>query len=341
MLLSLPLLLLPLAPVADADRDDERNRTPNEEGVVPRCEAAIDQAAGKFSRCLLKASAKFARNDDTDGLAANQAKCEDRFNENFDEARARFRDDCTDLREPIFDRTTAYAEAVALEAGGTPAASRLYFQSATGGMLTESNVTLTGVDPQTGWFTDRPYRQAGQITTAEFVALFFEEGANSFAIDAPNADFTCASGGEVVNHVVTLTDPVLDEAAHTLTYDVTLVPSGGPDDSVLEVTCDEDVRLFIDSEAAVASASSTPSTYNCFVGGFCSQAAIDYPPDELGYQNIYEGDHYTIGAALEAGCGESTASGAGAWFTGRETVATQEGSACGTPPCFTILCSSR
>ncbi|MFL2936968.1 MAG: hypothetical protein ACJZ7Z_09585, partial [Myxococcota bacterium] len=60
------------------------------------------------------------------------------------------------------------------------AASRLYVQDATGGTLTETTLVLSGVDESTPWLTDRPYREAGQITTAEFVALFSEEGANSF-----------------------------------------------------------------------------------------------------------------------------------------------------------------
>ncbi len=34
---------------------------PSGEGVSPRCEAAIDKAAGRYSQCLLKASANFAK----------------------------------------------------------------------------------------------------------------------------------------------------------------------------------------------------------------------------------------------------------------------------------------
>ena len=118
-------------------------------------------------------------------------------------------------------------------------------QDAAGGTLTETTLVLSGVDESTPWFTDRPYREAGQITTAEFVALFSEEGANSFAADPPNADFTCKSGGEVVNQVVTLTHPVLDETAGTLTYTVALVPNGAGGGST-EITCDGDAHLFVD-----------------------------------------------------------------------------------------------
>ena len=114
--------------------------------------------------------------------------------------------------------------------------------------LTETTLVLSGVDESTPWFTDRPYREAGQMTTAEFVALFAEEGANSFAENPPNADFTCEVAGAVVNQAVTLTDPVLDETAGTLTYTAALVPSAGDGDSFSEITCDGDAHLFIDDD---------------------------------------------------------------------------------------------
>ena len=224
----------------------------------------------------------------------------------------------------------------------------MYVQDAAGGTLTETTLVLSGVDESTPWFTDRPYREAGQITTAEFVALFSEEGANSFAADPPNADFTCKSGGEVVNQVVTLTDPVLDETAGTLTYTVALVPNVAGGDST-EITCDGDAHLFVDDvtinnpklisfcqwdvvckaaggvwDAATnrctpgvtqvgceagggtwdagTSICTAASNYNCFVGGFCSQAAIDFPPGEDGYTNVYDGHTQGTEPALGAGC---------------------------------------
>ena len=47
------------------------------------------------------------------------------------------------------------------------------------------------------------------------------------------------------------------------------------------------------------------SNYNCFVGGFCAQIAIDYPPATFGYTNVYDGDTQGAGAALAAGCNVS------------------------------------
>jgi len=55
--------------------------------------------------------------------------------------------------------------------------------------------------------------------------------------------------------------------------------------------------------------------YDCFTGGFCSQAAIDFPPSEYGYTNVYEGDTQNSGAPLLAGC--NTEAGADAWITGQ------------------------
>ena len=47
------------------------------------------------------------------------------------------------------------------------------------------------------------------------------------------------------------------------------------------------------------------SNYNCFVGGFCAQAAIDYPPAAYGYTNVYDGHTKGADPALGAGCGTS------------------------------------
>ena len=56
------------------------------------------------------------------------------------------------------------------------------------------------------------------------------------------------------------------------------------------------------------------SSYNCFVGGFCAQLAIEYPPPYNGYTNVYEGHTQGAGDALAAGCNEF--SGAVRWQDG-------------------------
>jgi hypothetical protein len=56
------------------------------------------------------------------------------------------------------------------------------------------------------------------------------------------------------------------------------------------------------------------SSYNCFVGGFCAQAAIEFPPATYGYTNVYDGDTRGTEPALGAGC--NTAIGSGNWLVG-------------------------
>jgi hypothetical protein len=227
-------------------------------------------------------------------------RCGDKFDAQVARAQDRYgKDQCTPYTSQIADRTATCAEEVSIEAGGKAAASRLYVQDAAGGTLTETTLVLLGVDESTPWFTDRPYREAGQTTTADFVALFAEQGPDSFAENPPNADFTCESGGEVVNQVVTLTDPVLDETAGTLTYTVALVPNVAAGGST-EITCDGDAHLFIDDTTATASACTRG--YSCFIGGFCANVAIQYPPDEFGYINVYAGHTPSKQPALGAGC---------------------------------------
>ena len=64
-----------------------------------------------------------------------------------------------------------------------------------------------------------------------------------------------------------------------------------------------------DAETSTCTPAAAP--YNCFIGGFCSQAAIDFPPEAFEYTNVYDGHTQTTEPALGAGCNAS--SGATAW----------------------------
>ena len=221
------------------------------EDVSPRCEAAMDRAVGHYSQCLLSVAASNARHENATKLANRQARCEARFDRRTSRAFSRYgADECPSSEHLGFmaDRTVTYAQGAATEAGGEDAAVLLFVQNAVSGTLSETTLVLSGIDGYTGWFTDRPYRKAGRMTTADFVALFYEEGANSFAENPPNADFACEVGGETVNEIVMLTEPVLDEAAGTLTYTTVIVSSGGDFYMSLEggLECDH-AHLFIDS----------------------------------------------------------------------------------------------
>ena len=231
--------LLALAPPAFSAGDS----APSGEGVSPRCEAAIDKAAGNYSRCLLKATAMYGKQGQRGKkFLAKQERCEINFNRRVSLAQDRYGEDqCTPYVSAIADRTKDYASDTAAEAYGVPGASYLFVQNGTGGTLSEDTLTLTGVNPQTGWFTDRPYRKAGQVSTHDFLSNW-DDGDNPFSVDAPNADFTCTVDGEVVNFVVELSSPSM--AGDDLSYSVNAVG-----DTVLPetpITCEAGSHLFVD-----------------------------------------------------------------------------------------------
>ena len=117
----------------------------------------------------------------------------------------------------------------------------LFVQTSSGASLTESTLTLTGISPNTGWFTDRPYREAGQIPTEEFLWLW-TEGEDSFADNPPNADFTCTADGEVINHFLELRSPRLD--GKDLVYEVRSLV--GATSTAEPAVCTDAAHLFID-----------------------------------------------------------------------------------------------
>lgn len=166
--------------------------------VSSRCEAALDRAVGRYSKCLIKASARVARHRERDIKEASEAKveCREEFEEAVGGALDRYKEEnCTSFIMQMEERTTSYAADIALEARGTPAPKLLFVQSSGGAGLTDSTVTLTGVSEQTGWLTDRPYREVGQVRTENFLAAW-DVGADLFATVLPDADFTCEVDGK-------------------------------------------------------------------------------------------------------------------------------------------------
>ena len=55
-------------------------------------------------------------------------------------------------------------------------------------------------------------------------------------------------------------------------------------------------------DAGTSTCTPAAAPYNCFIGGFCSQAAIEFPPAWYGYANVYEGHTRQTEPALGAGC---------------------------------------
>jgi hypothetical protein len=62
----------------------------------------------------------------------------------------------------------------------------MFVQTAQAAASDGTTLTLEGVTPSTLYFSDRPQRIVGHMTTADFVELW-DEGDNSFEEDPPNA----------------------------------------------------------------------------------------------------------------------------------------------------------
>ena len=73
-------------------------------------------------------------------------------------------------------------------------------------------LTLTGVTPSTLYFSDRPQRIVGHMSTSDFVDLW-GEGENSFAEDPPNAvpAFLQPGDGVPEDAVVVISEPRLQD----------------------------------------------------------------------------------------------------------------------------------
>jgi hypothetical protein len=104
------------------------------------------------------------------------------------------------------------AAASAAEAAGPEGTGEFLFVQTAEGLMYDGasgTLTLTGVAPQTLFFTDRPDRIAGTMTTERFVP-FWSEGSDSFLSDPPNADVSATVDGKLSEVVVVLKDPRLE-----------------------------------------------------------------------------------------------------------------------------------
>lgn len=82
-------------------------------------------------------------------------------------------------------------------------------------------LTLHGLAPSTLWFSDRPERVVGHMTTAQFVEMW-SHGPNSFLEDPPNAVLSWLPDGDEApeDAVVVLRDPVAGEDSITYSIEV-------------------------------------------------------------------------------------------------------------------------
>ena len=96
----------------------------------------------------------------------------------------------------------------------------LFVQTADSVTLADGILTMGGVNPATIYFSDRPDRVAGHLTTDEFVATW-GDGDDSFASNPPNATMSILTGDEPQEIVVVLTEPSLED--DVLTYNVSIL----------------------------------------------------------------------------------------------------------------------
>jgi len=89
-------------------------------------------------------------------------------------------------------------------------------------------LTLCGITPSTLYFSDRPKRVVGHMSTADFVDLW-AIGDNSFATDPPNAvlAFLEADADVPTDAVVVLKQPILDGTGD-LSYSIDVLEGAVP-----------------------------------------------------------------------------------------------------------------
>lgn len=98
-------------------------------------------------------------------------------------------------------------------------AQLLFVQNAQSVLLDNGQLQLAGINPTTIFFSDRPKRIAGHMSTEDFV-LDWQEGTGkeSFHADPPNATLSVFGEDEIVDLVVELRNPRFSGKA--LVYDI-------------------------------------------------------------------------------------------------------------------------
>jgi len=96
----------------------------------------------------------------------------------------------------------------------------LFVQNSHDVSLEKDRLILKKVGPTTIFFTDRPKRTAGHMTTKDFVDDW-GVGENSFAADPPNATLSIFGEDEIVDIVVTLKKPRFED--ENLIYEIAVL----------------------------------------------------------------------------------------------------------------------
>jgi len=129
----------------------------------------------------------------------------------------------------------------------------LFVQNAQDVVMGKDRLTLIGVSPTTIFFSDRPKRSAGHMTTEDFVREWKQgKSKEGFHADPPNATLSVFAKEEIVDVVVELKNPRL--AGGALVYDIDVVEEDEPLPS-------GPVSLFIDPVGMPASPTSVAGVH--------------------------------------------------------------------------------
>ena len=116
--------------------------------------------------------------------------------------------------------TTMVVETEEAPAPATQEIEYLFVQTADSATLADGVLVMGGINPATLYFSDRPDRVAGHLTTEEFVATW-GEGDDNFASNPPNATLSILTGEQPQEIVVVLTEPRIEDDA--LVYNVSII----------------------------------------------------------------------------------------------------------------------
>ena len=111
-----------------------------------------------------------------------------------------------------------------------PEIEALFVQTAHGMSYADGRLTLHALAPTTLFFSDRPDRVTGHVTTEEFVDTW-DKGPDNFASNPPNAVLSVFHPDGVSDIVVELTKPELGSSELTYMVDILdgeMPPEGGP-----------------------------------------------------------------------------------------------------------------
>ena len=242
-----------------------------------KCAMKANLLSGKFSLCLSKADANVSKGRLSDTAAAD-AKCETKFRDGWDKTRTKAQEK---------DADNGNAEMLGADCNGAM-----------------SDAVRDSVEASALIAAGRHDMRAFAVSEADLaddsgVQGLIDEAVAAVDITSDNAALCTDAGGTYYAGSDT-TSPV---CSVDITSDNAAAEQAG---------CEAANGTWAGSVCTPAAPAAAP--YNCFIGGFCSQVAIDLPPATNNYTNVYDGHTQTTEPALGAGCG--VGGGPDAWELG-------------------------